>query len=86
MTQPMSVETALPNSNVTFTVEAVGDPLNYRWSRIGAEVPLPRATEATLTFESVTMANEGMYFCFIFNRAGNVTTDTVSLTVCKYMA
>ena len=88
MTQPMSVETALPNSNVTFTVEAVGDPLNYQWSRIvnGAEVPLPGATEATLTLESVTLSEEGMYFCFISNRAGNVTTDTVSLTVCKYMA
>ena len=88
MTQPMSVEGALPSAIVTFTVEAVGDPLIYQWSRIvsGVEVTISGATEATLTLESVTLADEGMYFCFISNRAGNVTTDTVSLTVCKYMA
>ena len=88
VTQPMDVEAALLNSNVMFFVEAAGEPLGYQWSRIvnGAEVPISGATEATLTLESVTLADEGMYFCFISNRAGNVTTDTVSLTVCKYMA
>ena len=84
-TQPVNVESALPNSTVTFTVIANGKPLNYQWSGLvnGVEDSIPGATEATLTLESVTERDEGMYFCFISNRAGEVTTATVSLTVCK---
>ena len=86
MTQPMSVEGALPNATVMFTVVANGEPLIYQWSMIVSGVEEPIATEAALTLKNVTLADEGMYSCFISNRAGTVTTDTVSLTVCKYMA
>ena len=80
--QPENMDGVLPNSNVTFTVIVMGEALNYQWSMNGNEIP--GATQDTLTLVGVGMANEGMYSCFISNRAGNVTSDVVSLTVCKY--
>ena len=80
--QPESMDGVFPDSNVTFTVIAMGGALSYQWSMNGDEIP--GETQATLTLVGVGMANEGIYSCFISNRAGNVTTDNVSLTVCKY--
>ena len=79
----MDQEGIIPGSNVSFTVVAVGGLLSYQWSRNGVEIE--GATQATLTLVNVTNADEDTYSCFIYNRAGNITTDAVSLTVCKYM-
>ena len=86
VTQPESIG-ALVNSKVTFMVIASGQPLTYQWYMVvdGTNVPIFAATQATLTFEDVTAENEGMYYCIISNRAENVTTNTVSLSVCEYI-
>ena len=82
--QPESMDGVFPNSNVTFAVIAMGGDLSYQWSRNGSEIS--GAAQAILTLVGVTVErHEGIYSCFISNRAGNVTTDNVSLTVCKYM-
>lgn len=88
VTQPESINGAIKNSTVNFTVIASGQPLNYQWYMVvdGPDVPISRATQATLTFEGVTEENEGMYFCFISNLAGNITTATISLSICEYSA
>ena len=78
----MSIENAFPDTTVNFTVTADGGALSYQWSRDGVEIE--GATQATLTLVDVTIENEGTYSCFIYNLAGNITTDEVSLTVCKY--
>ena len=83
VTPPMSIENAFPDTTVNFTVVAEGGALSYQWSRDG--VIIRGATRATLTLVDVTIErDEGTYSCFIYNLAGNITTDDVSLTVCKY--
>ena len=72
-----------PYSTVTLNVVANGEPLNYQWFMGGDKIF--GATQATLTLEDVTLANEGLYNCLIFNRAGNITTKTVFLSICKYI-
>ena len=82
VTQPMDIENAFPDANVSFTVVAEGGALLYQWSRNGVEIG--GATQATLTLVGVTVVrDEGTYSCFISNRAGSITTDNVSLTICK---
>ena len=85
VTQPESIDGVFPNSEVNFTVLANGQPLNYQWYMVvdGIPIILSGATRATLTFGDVTAENEGMYYCIISNREGNVTTNTVSLTLCE---
>ena len=81
-TQPMTIENAFPDSDVNFTVVAEGGALSYQWSRNGVEIE--GATQATLTRVNVTIKrDEGTYSCFISNLAGSITTDNVSLTICK---
>ena len=82
-TPPMDQESIIPGSDVSFTVVAEGGALSYQWSRDGIEIE--GATQATLTLVGVTIEDEGTYSCFIYNRAGNTTTNDVSLTVCKYI-
>ena len=82
-TQPMDVDGAFPDTEVNFTVIAEGGALSYQWFRNGVEIS--GATQATLTLMNVNIEmDEGMYHCFISNLAGNVTTNNVSLTICKY--
>ena len=84
VTQPVSIENAFPDTNVSFTVVAEGGAVNqFQWSRNGVEIK--RATQTMLTLVGVTIErDEGTYSCFIYNLAGNITTDDASLTVCKY--
>ena len=80
----MDIENAFPDANVSFTVIAEGGALSYQWSRNGVEIE--GATQATLTLVGVTIeGDEGTYSCFIYNMAGNITTNGVSLIICKYI-
>ena len=83
VTQPVDQEGIFPGSDVNFTVVAEGGALSYQWSRDGVEIE--GATQATLTLMGVTIEDEDTYSCFIYNMAGNITTNAVSLTVCKYI-
>ena len=81
--QPMSIENAFPDTTVNFTVMAEGGLLSYQWSRDGVEIG--GATQAMLTLMGVTIErDEGTYSCVISNMAGSVTTNNVSLIICKY--
>jgi hypothetical protein len=84
VTQPIDIENAFPDMNVSFTVVVAGGALRYQWSRNGVEIE--GATQAMLILVGVTVEmDEGMYSCFISNQAGNVTTIDVSIIICKHM-
>ena len=79
----MDVEGAFPDTEINFTVVAEGGALSYQWFRNGEKIS--GATQAMLTLTNVNIEmDEGMYHCFISNPAGNVITNNVSLTICKY--
>ncbi|MDR1790010.1 MAG: immunoglobulin domain-containing protein [Opitutaceae bacterium] len=64
----------------TFTVTATGDaPLSYQWLR--DNLPLPGATNATLSLASITLADAGPYTVTVSNPNGGVTSVTADLTV-----
>jgi hypothetical protein len=66
-------------STVTFNVGASGSALTYQW-RVDA-VPIPGATNATLTLTGVTLADSGDYSVLVSGSAGNVASDTAKLLV-----
>ena len=90
-TQPMDAVDVSLNAMVMFTVVAGGDSLSYQWFMANGSMPIMMipgasgATEATLTINSVTESNEGMYFCRVFNDAGSVESVTVALELCESM-
>lgn len=72
--------TYLVGDTVTLSVLADGTPpLFYQWRRNGAD--LPGATEATLTLDSITTAQEGDYTVVIRNAVGELTSPAVRVTV-----
>ena len=79
--QPTSLLLILPGQSFTFTVVATGDSLVYRWQKDGADIS--GANSATYTIEAVAESDEGQYWCVVSNAAGNSTSATANLTVCK---
>ncbi len=76
--QPVSI-TTYPDTNVSFTVVAAGDPsFLYQWYRNNAAVP--SATDATYTFMAEA-ANAGTYFCAITNNFGHTNSANAVLTI-----
>jgi hypothetical protein len=70
----------LAGSNVSFTVEASGDPEpTFQWLRNGSAIE--GQTSATLTLTAVTEANDGQYSVRATNAAGSVTSAISALTV-----
>jgi hypothetical protein len=70
----------LAGSNVSFTVEASGDPEpTFQWLRNGSAIE--GQTSATLTLTAVTEANDGQYSLRATNAAGSVTSAISALTV-----
>jgi len=65
---------------VTFCFAASGTgPLSWNWRKDGTD--LPSETNATLTFESVTLANAGNYDVVVSNSLGTATSQVAVLTV-----
>ena len=87
VTQPVDARDISLNAIVMFMVVAGGDSLSYQWFIANGSMPvmIPGATEATLTINSVTESDEGMYFCRVFNDAGSVESVTVALELCESM-
>ena len=79
--QPASLLLVLPGQSSTFIVVATGDHLVYRWQKDGADIS--GANSATYTIEVVAERDEGQYWCVVSNAAGNSTSATTNLTVCK---
>ena len=81
--QPKSV-TVKPGADVTFSVAATGEALNYQWwretksgaSKVGTNGP-------TYTIKAVNIPDDNgtAYYCVVSNKAGEVTSDKAKLTV-----
>jgi alpha-tubulin suppressor-like RCC1 family protein len=77
--QPFS-QTAQAGNSVVLAVTAIGTlPLNYQWLKNG--VNIPDATNATLTLNSVTAADAGVYSVVVSNPYGSVTSSLASLVI-----
>ena len=80
-TQPAS-RTVSPGANVTFTVVASGGVLTYQWQKFGADwEDIDGATSASLTLNSVTVANAGQYRVRVTNAAGTANSQPATLDV-----
>src|SRR5260370_5398923 len=79
-TQPAN-QTTFAGQTATFSVVANGtSPLSYQWRKNGASIP--GATSASYPTPSETTADNGALFSVIVsNSAGNVTSNSATLTV-----
>jgi glucose/arabinose dehydrogenase len=76
-------ETVSQGQTAVFSVMAGGaSPLTYQWYK--NNVAISGATTATYTIPNAQTANQGSYKVIISNNYGNVTSNTVSLTVTSF--
>ena len=83
----------VPGSQVTFTVDGAdanaGARPTYQWQQNGMDLRdgggVSGTTTNTLTIASVENRNEGTYMCVVTYAAGDVDSNTVQLTVRKYL-
>lgn len=67
----------------TFSAGVVGDlPRTYQWYKDGQ--PLPSATEETLVFTSLTLADAGEYQLFVTNAGGFASSTLASLAFATF--
>ena len=84
-TQPKSVSVK-EGADVTFSVAATGETLNYQWwceakggaAKVGTNGP-------TYTIKAVNVPDDNgtVYYCVVSNKAGEVTSDKATLAVSK---
>lgn len=72
----------METSPVTFTVSASGTELTYQWQFNNLNIN--GATGASYTIPNVTTANAGSYKVIVTNTAGNVTSNSATLTVTPF--
>jgi Abnormal spindle-like microcephaly-assoc'd, ASPM-SPD-2-Hydin/Immunoglobulin domain/Immunoglobulin I-set domain len=79
-TQPAS-QTVTAGQTATFYIAATGTaPLSYQWMKTGT--PISGATSSTYTTPVTTISDNGSQFTVMArNAAGNVTSNTATLTV-----
>lgn len=77
--QPVGL-TLAPTKPATFRLTATGpEPIVYQWRRNG--LPLPGATDRSLTLSSVQEADQGYYDCVVENPWGLTTSVAAPLVV-----
>lgn len=77
--QPQSLN-ATGYTTVMFSVLAGGtEPLYYQW--LYQNYPIPNATNSILVLTNVNKTNEGNYSVIVYNTAGSVQSDTVTLSL-----
>lgn len=77
--QPAS-QTVAQGSVASLAVGVTGTaPMRFQWSFHGTN--LPAATNATLSFPSVSASHDGPYLCLITNLAGSATSAVATITV-----
>jgi hypothetical protein len=86
VSQPQSVTNSL-ESSVTLTANALGAvmtngplDLRYQWYKTPA-IPVPNATNAALTFTSLTLAAAGSYYVVATNRYGSSQSSNATVVV-----
>ncbi|HEX5218330.1 MAG TPA: pectinesterase family protein [Verrucomicrobiae bacterium] len=73
-------KTASAGSAAAFHVAAFGQPApSFQWRKNGTN--MVGATNATLSFASTTLADNGVYSVIVSNSAGTVTSSSATLTV-----
>jgi gliding motility-associated-like protein len=77
-TQPVSL-TQCAGTNATFSVTATGNNLAYQWYFNGSSIS--GATGASYTINNISVANAGNYYVVVTGTCGNVTSNTVTLTI-----
>ena len=82
-TQPLT-QTVAPGNTATFTVTATGTaPLIYQWKKGGTDIS--GATSNTYTTPATVIGdNNAMFTVLVSNSAGNVTSNSATLTVNRY--
>ena len=96
LTSPLDSFNIVAKQSVTFAVKASGDePLEYQWQQntlTEAEDWKPLVPDgksyvgahtSELTFLSVGKDDEGKYRCRVFNKAGEVVSDSAALSIGK---
>ena len=84
ITRPLFSQTVFLGDTVTFTVAATGVPaVTYQW--FFNRVPIPGATNSSLTITNTTAANAGLYQVVVTNPNG-VARSTAILTVIERTA
>ena len=83
----MSVRSADPGSDASFTVEVIGAAL-FDWSKNGEYLvadtdKLKGVRTANLTVLTVALEDEGEYSCFASNGLVTVQSNIVHLSLCK---
>lgn len=84
-TQPKSVSIK-EGADVTFSVAATGEALNYQWyQEKGGSAAKVGTNGPTYTIKAVNMPDDNgtVYYCVVSNKAGEVTSDKTTLTVSK---
>ncbi|HWF19892.1 MAG TPA: immunoglobulin domain-containing protein [Verrucomicrobiae bacterium] len=80
-----STANALLGSNVTFTANAIGNSLAYKWSKNGVNLVngggISGATSSTLNLNGVQPSQEGTYTLVVTDSSSLSATNTVSLVV-----
>lgn len=75
-------QSIMETNPVTFTVSASGTGLTYQWQFNNQNIN--GATGASYTISNVTNANAGAYKVIVSNTAGNITSNTATLTVTPF--
>jgi hypothetical protein len=84
ITQQPTSETVTAGQSPTFSVAATGTgPLSYQWQKLigGTWTNIAGATAPTFTIMSAQAADAGQYWVVVSNSAGQVVSNSVSLTV-----
>jgi hypothetical protein len=77
-TAPSSL-TNCPGTSASFSVNAIGAGLNYRWFK--GNSALPGQTGSTLLLNSISAADAGIYTVVVSGTCGNSVTNSATLTV-----
>lgn len=76
--QPMG-SVVCQGAGVTLTTAVTGSSLSYQWKKDGS--PVSDATNATLDYPTITLAQAGTYTCVVTNLGGSVTTYPAEVVV-----
>lgn len=75
--QPAST-TGTAGAALTLTLSAVGESLNYDWSKNGTSLGI---NSSSLSFSSLKASDEGTYSCRIWNSTSSANCNSFTLTV-----